>query len=49
MTVLRVTKSRWFDRWHVYDIDTGGKVWLATFRRYADAADWISNYYADHQ
>lgn len=47
--MLQVISSRiWRNRWYVYEVDTGGKAWLATFRNAADAADWVRRYYA-HQ
>lgn len=47
--MLHVVKSRWLSRWHVYEIDTGGKAWLATFRFGEHAEDFVNAYYADHQ
>lgn len=35
--MLQIMKSRWRNRWHVYEVDTGGTIWLATFRHAADA------------
>ena len=47
--MLRVVKSRWRDRWHVYEIDTGGSVWLATFRQEEEAVAWIDWIYSKDQ
>lgn len=38
--MYQVFKSRWLNRWHVYEVDTGGRAWLATFNDAADAAEW---------
>lgn len=45
--MLHVIKSRWRDRWHVYEIDTGGSIWLATFRNPDDAIGWVRRHYED--
>jgi hypothetical protein len=45
--MLHVIKSLWRDRWYVYEIDTGGWAWLATFRRKADAFEWVQSYYLE--
>lgn len=47
--MLQVMKSRWRDRWHVYEVDTGGTVWLATFLRPTDAIEWVRHHYSDDQ
>lgn len=47
--MLHVIKSRWRDRWHVWEIDTGGRVWLATFRNHADAYAWVRRHYEDDE
>jgi len=47
--MLHVVKARWRNRWHVYEIDTGGMVWLATFRNADDAEDWVLRQYEDEQ
>lgn len=47
--MLHVIKSRWRACWHVYEIDTGGSIWLATFRDCADAASWVRRHYEDVQ
>ena len=47
--MLQVVKSRWRDRWHVYDIDTGGTIWLASFQHERDAVLWVRRHYADDQ
>lgn len=47
--MLHVIKSRWRNRWHVWEIDTGGSIWLATFRNAADACAWVRRHYEDDQ
>jgi hypothetical protein len=47
--MLQVWKSFWRDRWHVYEVDTGGTAWLATFRHPTDAIEWVRRHYADVQ
>ncbi len=44
--MLHVIKSRWRNRWHVYDVDTGGIAWVATFRQETDAYDWVRKHYS---
>ena len=43
--MLQVFKSCWRNRWHVYEVDTGGKVWLATFASKQSAYDWLRAHY----
>lgn len=45
--MLHIIKSYWRNRWHVYEIDTGGKVWLATFGSQSDACAWVAAHYTD--
>jgi hypothetical protein len=45
--MLHVLKSRWRNCWHIYEIDIGGKVWLATFRSEVDAYNWVRRHYAE--
>lgn len=47
--MLQVVKHRWRNRWHVYEVDTGGRAWLATFRNASDAADWVRRVYDANQ
>lgn len=47
--MLQVVKSRWRNRWHIYEVDTGGRAWLASFRNVDDAADWVRWHYEANQ
>jgi hypothetical protein len=39
----------WRKRWHVYDVDTGGTRWVASFLHEADAIRWVDSLYRDDQ
>src|ERR1700761_945560 len=41
--MIKVFRSTWRNRWHVYEVDTGGKVWLASFRSARAAYDWANS------
>ena len=45
--MLQVFKSRWRNRWNVYEVDTGGCAWLASFRSEEAAVSWVHRYYDD--
>jgi hypothetical protein len=47
--MLRVVKSFWRNRWHVYEIDSGVRAWLATFRTEEAAVAWIHGIYNDDE
>lgn len=47
--MLEIFKSKWRNRWHVYDVDTGGTVWVASFRHEEDAMAWVRAFYNDDQ
>lgn len=46
--MLHVIKSRWRNRWHIYEIDTGGTAWVATFLYERDAQEWVRRFYEDN-
>lgn len=39
----------WWGRWHVYEVDTGGTAWVASFRHEMDAINWVRNFYNEDQ
>lgn len=43
--VMIVIKSRWRNRWHVYEVDVGGRVWLASFASELSAKEWVRSGY----